>query len=52
MSMQLIITLVVFVLMILGFVQSKVSRAAVALSAMAVLVLTGCRCKNGTFRIQ
>ena len=42
MSTQLVITLIVFILMILGFVQSKVSRAVVALGAMAVLVLTGC----------
>lgn len=42
MSMQLIITLIVFVLMVLGFVQSKVSRAVVALAAMAILVFTGC----------
>ena len=42
MSTQLIITLVVFILMVLGFVQSKVSRAVVALGAMLVLVFTGC----------
>lgn len=42
MSIQLIITLIVFVLMVLGFVQSKVSRAVVALGAMVVLVFTGC----------
>lgn len=42
MSTQLIITLIVFVLMVLGFVQSKVSRAVIALGAMVVLVFTGC----------
>lgn len=42
MSTQLIITLIVFILMVLGFVQSKVSRAVVALGAMLVLVFTGC----------
>lgn len=42
MSTQLIITLIVFTLMVLGFIQSKVSRAVVALGAMVVLVFTGC----------
>ena len=42
MSTQLIITLIVFLLMVIGFVQSKVSRAVVALGAMVVLVFTGC----------
>ncbi len=42
MSAQLIITLVVFVLMVIGFIQSKVSRAVVALAAMSILVVTGC----------
>ena len=42
MSTQLIICIVVFVAMIIGFVQSKVSRTVVALAAMMVLVMTKC----------
>lgn len=42
MSPHLIITLVVFLFMVIGFIQSKVSRAVIALVAMAVLVVTGC----------
>ncbi len=42
MTPQLIITLIVFLMMVIGFVQKKVSRAVVALTAMVILVFTGC----------
>ncbi|CAK7033250.1 MAG: hypothetical protein ENTB_01879 [Enterocloster aldenensis] len=42
MNTQLLITLIIFGLMVVGFVQNKVSRSVVALGAMAALVLTKC----------
>ena len=42
MSVQFTICIVIFILMILGYMQSKVSKTVVALTAMVALVLTGC----------
>lgn len=42
MSTQMILTLAIFILMVLGFLQGKISRTVVALSAMVLLVLTNC----------
>ena len=36
------LTLAIFILMVLGFLQGKISRTVVALSAMVLLVLTNC----------
>ena len=42
MDMQFTICIAIFILMILGYMQSKVSKTVVALTAMVALVLTGC----------
>ena len=42
MNTQFWICIAIFVLMILGYMQSKVSKTVVALTAMVALVLTGC----------
>lgn len=42
MNAQFVICIVIFILMILGYMQNKVSKTIVALSAMIALVLTGC----------
>ena len=42
MNIQLVTCLVIFILMVIGYMQSKISRAVVALMAMAAMVLTGC----------
>lgn len=42
MGMQFTICIAIFILMILGYMQSKVSKTVVALTAMVALVLTGC----------
>lgn len=42
MNTQLILCIAIFLLMILGYMQNKVSKTIVALAAMIALVLTGC----------
>lgn len=42
MNAQFGICIVIFILMILGYMQNKVSKTVVALTAMVALVLTGC----------
>ena len=42
MNAQFGICIAIFILMILGYMQNKISKTVVALTAMVALVLTGC----------